>query len=151
MKGKDILCEILVCALIVLFLYTPLTKLLSYKQFTDAMEAQPLAHWVQTLLIYTLPYAELLIAFLLIIFRTRLIGLYAAGVLLLIFTGYITLVELNVYHKIPCTCGGVIRRLTWGQHLVFNIFFILADLVAILLIRKGTWWKKVPAGTHSLS
>jgi len=38
--------------------------------------------------------------------------------------------------KLPCSCGGVIQKMTWGQHVIFNLFFTLLALVGIWLARK---------------
>jgi hypothetical protein len=39
---------------------------------------------------------------------------------------------------LPCSCGGVIKKLTWPQHLAFNIFFLLIAMTGIILQRKHT-------------
>jgi putative oxidoreductase len=41
---------------------------------------------------------------------------------MLLFTFYILYMLLFEKH-LPCSCGGVLKEMTWKQHLVFNLFF----------------------------
>lgn len=43
--------------------------------------------------------------------------------------------KLTAEH-VPCHCGGAISRLTWVQHIWFNIMFILMAQIAIYLTVK---------------
>jgi hypothetical protein len=63
-------------------------------------------------------------------------GLYASLVLMLAFTIYTAAVLLHAFKYVPCSCGGVIRKLTWPQHLVFNLFFVGISVAAIILLKK---------------
>ncbi|MEB2778721.1 hypothetical protein SYJ56_25660, partial [Algoriphagus sp. D3-2-R+10] len=45
-------------------------------------------------------------------------------VLMILFTGYVTLVWLGFTERVPCSCGGVLSSLGWGEHLVFNLVFL---------------------------
>lgn len=87
-----------------------------------AMRNQPFSRPVNNLLAYVLPVVEMGAVILLVIHRTRLTGLFLS-LLMLLFTGYVAVVLLNVFGRIPCSCGGVIELLGWKAHLVFNIFF----------------------------
>ena len=40
---------------------------------------------------------------------------------------------LNFIPDIPCSCGGVLEKMSWNEHLIFNIAFVVLGLVAILL------------------
>jgi hypothetical protein len=77
------------------------------------------------------------VAGMLIFKRTLLKGLWASLFLLTLFTGYIILIKLNYYGTIPCSCGGVLKDLTWTKHLFFNLFFMGISIVGILLERRG--------------
>jgi len=69
----------------------------------------------------------------LLIFNTwRMIGLYASFFMMLSFTLYITLMLLFTKH-LPCSCGGVLRKLSWPQHLILNIFFLILAIAGIIL------------------
>jgi len=101
---------------------------------------------IANVLVWAVPFTELLAGSLLIFLKTRLAGLYASLLLLISFTIYIGLVMNNVFGRIPCSCGGVLNKMTWEQHLVFNIVFLLLTATAILLsthLKKGGLMGKV--------
>lgn len=135
MKRK-IVIEILSSLLILLFVYTSVSKWLAFKKFIGEMNNQPFPNWMTPVLVWTLPAAEVLIAGLLMFDRTQLIGFRASLILMLLFTVYTGLVLLNVFGRTPCSCGGVIEQLSWGQHLFFNLFFVAVALTGIWLKRK---------------
>jgi putative oxidoreductase len=53
-----------------------------------------------------------------------------------VFTGYVILVLINFFGRVPCSCGGVIQVLGWKTHMVFNLFFLLLTGLGILIITK---------------
>ncbi|WP_121811351.1 MauE/DoxX family redox-associated membrane protein [Mucilaginibacter kameinonensis] len=122
--------------LVLLFIYTAVSKLIGFEDFKRQMYNQTLPREVAALLIWTLPGSEILTAVMLIFRRTRKPGLYISAVLMLLFTGYISLVLLHYFSRIPCSCGGVIRALGWKMHLVFNVFFLLLSLLGIYFIDR---------------
>lgn len=136
MKIKKILLELLIAILVILFVYTASVKLIKFEENVLAMKAQPLIPWLQSFLIYGVPISEIIAVILLAIPKYRRIGLYLTTVLLLCFTGYVILVNLNYYGRIPCSCGGVIRSFTWQQHLIFNTVFIIISIVSIWLEKQ---------------
>lgn len=116
--------------LIFLFAYTGSSKLIDSKAFEVVLEQVPLIERGAGVVAILLPLAELLIALLLLFERTRLIGLWASVLLLVLFTGYLVYMILFV-PKLPCSCGGVIGRMTWRQHVVFNCVLIGLTVVGI--------------------
>lgn len=138
MKTKKILLELFSASLVILFVYTASIKLIKFEENALAMKAQPLVHWLQNLLIFGVPFSEIIAVALIAVPKWRRIGLYTTLGLLLCFTGYVVLVNLNYYGRIPCSCGGVIGSLTWQEHLVFNSFFIIICISAIFLDRHIT-------------
>ena len=125
---------VVICFLLVLlFVYTALGKMLDMERFTGELRNQPFPKSWAAWIVWLLPITELLIAALLFFDRTRLIGLTGSFLLMSLFTGYTALVLSGVFHKVPCSCGGVIRQLSWPQHLVFNLFFVLISLIGIKL------------------
>ena len=59
--------------------------------------------------------------------------LFVAFLLMSLFTLYTIAILLHFFSRVPCSCGGVIRMLTWPQHLVFNIGFTMIAWFSILL------------------
>lgn len=122
--------------LILLFVYTAASKLLDFGQFKAQMYNQTLPHEVASGLIWTLPGIEIIAAILLLFEQTRLAGLYLSNVLMILFTGYIALVLLGYFGRVPCSCGGVIKSLGWKNHLLINLFFLLLSILGIFTINR---------------
>jgi len=124
--------EIVAALLVLLFVYTALSKLLDLQEYRHQMDSQVFPKNLKHLLFWLIPILELITAMLLVIARTRLAGFFAAAVLLIIFTAYIGLVLLHYFKSIPCSCGGVLKILNWHSHLFFNLFFLLLSILGIV-------------------
>ena len=133
---KKIVLEVISSLLILLFLYTSLSKWLNFTEFTGDMNNQPFPNWMTPWLVWSIPIIEILIVIGLIIDRTRTAAFYSSLILMSAFTIYTIVVLLHAFDYIPCSCGGVIKSLTWTQHLFFNLFFAGISLAGILLRRK---------------
>lgn len=135
MKRKTYL-EIIAGLLVLLFIYAGLNKLLDYSTFKLQLGLSPLlASWAGIIAV-VLPAGELLLAVLLVIPATRLLGYYLSFALLILFTGYLAYM-LSFSAHLPCTCSGVISSMSWNQHVLFNSVFILLALAGILLYKKS--------------
>ena len=119
--------------LIILFSYTAIAKLIDIKLFAIEMHNQPLPRVFTSLLVYLLPSIEILIVIGLFLENYRFLALIISLVLMLFFTAYTILILLHVFPRVPCSCGGVIKNLTWKQHLVFNLFFDGIIIWALIL------------------
>ena len=135
MKRK-IIIEIISSLLILLFLYASVSKWLAFKLFIGEMNNQPFPNWITPLLVWSIPFIEVLIAVGLIFEKTRVPAFYASLFLMLAFTIYTVAILLHAFKYIPCSCGGVIRKLTWPQHLFFNLFFVGISLLGIMLKKR---------------
>lgn len=133
---KERYVRVVAALLLLLFLYTALSKLLEYDVFLGQLRAQPLAGWLTEALALGLVPAELLCCGLLFFERTRRYGFYLSALLMALFSGYVALALLGVFGKVPCSCGGVLRGMGWGIHLVFNLFFLGLALTGIFLTSK---------------
>ncbi|KAA9038742.1 hypothetical protein FW778_14455 [Ginsengibacter hankyongi] len=134
MKAKFIL-EILCFLLVLLFVYAGFSKLMDYNAFKAQLSNSPFIKNAAGILAWVLPVIEIGSAALLTVRITRLYGLIASMMLLLAFTGYISAMLLSGVH-LPCSCGGVIKQLSWNQHLLFNLFFISIAGIGIVLKQK---------------
>lgn len=118
---------------ILLFVYAAVSKLLDFNTFQNQLGQSPLlsayAHWI----VWAVPISEILIAILLCINRFRMLGLYGFYGLMMMFTTYIVII-LNFTSFIPCSCGGVLEKLGWSEHLIFNIAFIILSGMSVLLL-----------------
>ena len=134
---KHTTLQIITVLLIVLFMYTAVSKAIDHEEFRKQLANQEIPIWTVPTLQWLLPLSELLVVLLLLLPSTRLSGLYASAVLMLVFTGYMGLVVLNVFDRVPCSCGGVLKSMGFTTHFFFNLFFLILSLVAIKLQRKN--------------
>jgi cytochrome b561 len=100
------------------------------------MNNQPFPNWMTPYLVWSIPFIEVLIAIALIFEKSRLPALYASMALMLMFTIYSVAILLHAFKYVPCSCGGVIRKLTWPQHLVFYLFFVVISITGIILKKQ---------------
>lgn len=122
--------------LVLLFTYAAVSKLIAYDEFRTQMLNQVFPPAMNLVLFYTIPPAELLAAALLCFAKTQRWGQYLALLLMAAFTGYVALVMLHAWHRVPCSCGGILGKLKWGPHLLLNCTFLLITLVSIYQQRK---------------
>ena len=126
----DIICGLL----ILLFAYTAFSKILAFGQFRSALSNSPLIGNYSTLLAVLIPAIELIIVLSLLLPRTNKAGLKSAVSLLFVFTTYLVFMVFTD-PNLPCSCGGVIEQLSWKQHIIFNIFFIVLGIIGIYFQR----------------
>jgi len=135
--------RILICYLfIVLFVYAAFSKLIDFENFQIQLAQSPLLSAYAGFISYAVIIVELIIAFLLSKKQTQQIGLFASYGLMLAFTVYIYII-LNYSDFIPCSCGGILEKLGWKEHLIFNLFFIGLAVIAILFNQNTYTNRKV--------
>lgn len=132
---QNILIEIVCFLLILLFVYAAFSKLFSYPEFKNQLSRSPLIKEWAARIALILPLTELITATMLIVNITRRAGLIVSFIILIIFTAYIIYMLLFEKH-LPCSCGGVLKQMTWKQHLVFNVFFTAIAFAGIRLEKK---------------
>jgi uncharacterized membrane protein YphA (DoxX/SURF4 family) len=134
---KDMAIEIICFLFILLFVYAAGMKLRDVEEFVAQLSQSPLLMPFASWIAWFIPILELIVAGLLIIRRFRLIGLIASFTLMVMFTVYI-IVIMNFATHVPCSCGGVLNDMGWGEHLVFNIAFVVLAVTGIILLTKQT-------------
>lgn len=135
MKQTKIIVEVCSFSLVFLFVYTATAKLFQFQLFRYRLDTYPWIRHVGGLIAWGVPLLELTIAVLLISERRKLIGFYAAFGLMAIFTIYLVLM-LSTEQHLPCSCGGAIEGLTWRQHIVFNLFFLVLAGLGIKIVHS---------------
>lgn len=140
-KGKKatLVITIVVLSFVLLFIYAAISKLLDFETFTVQLAQSPLLSAYAGIIAWLIPVLEIAIAILLMTQRFKTLALYAAFTLMVMFTAYIYII-LNFSDFIPCSCGGVLEKLSWTQHLIFNVVFILLAIVALFYSKH--WNKK---------
>lgn len=121
---KNIILDIVIALTMFLFLYAASSKVMEYDEFRVQLSRSPMTSRFYNELAFLVPAVEIAICFLLAIPKTKLIGLYASFCLMYAFTAYIAIMMI-FSPTLPCSCGGILSRMGWGAHLVFNISFTL--------------------------
>ncbi|EHO11001.1 hypothetical protein HMPREF9714_01430 [Myroides odoratimimus CCUG 12901] len=128
MKAKYVL--IVHYFVVLLFVYAAISKLITFEEFKVQLTQSPLLSMYAGVIAYLVVISELVIAFLLTLRSTKLLGLYLSYSLMVAFSIYIYLI-LNYSDFIPCSCGGVLEKLGWNEHLWFNIIVSVLILLSI--------------------
>lgn len=118
-------------AFVLLFCYAATSKLTDFQNFQVQLAQSPMLSAFSKLLSFSVPAVEFLIVALLFIPRFKRIALLMAFTLMVMFTSYIYII-LNYSSFVPCSCGGVLEKMTWSQHMLFNIAFVIAAAAAII-------------------
>lgn len=130
------LYQVAVFLLVLLWVYTATSKLSNLDEFKLQLGKQHFGPFLTNALLWAIPITEAATAILLVIHNTRLIGLYSAFFLMVLFTGYIGLVLVGFYKQMPCSCGGVLQYMGWHLHFWFNVFFLLLAAIGIWLEKR---------------
>ena len=118
---------------ILLFVYAAISKVMDFETFQVQLGQSPILSAYAGVISYGVIATELIIAGLFIFKRTRLVAYYGGYMLMVAFTVYIYLI-LNFSDYIPCSCGGILEKMGWTEHLVFNVIFVVFALVGILFL-----------------
>lgn len=116
-----------------LFLYAAVSKLLDFENFRVQLGQSPLLSAFASTVAVLVPAIEIIIALLLLTNKGRFIGLIGGTALMAMFSAYIYII-LHYSAFVPCSCGGVLEKMDWNQHLIFNIAFVVMSAIAILII-----------------
>ncbi|MBL7728277.1 MAG: hypothetical protein JNM68_11345 [Dinghuibacter sp.] len=107
--------------LIMLFVYAAATKLMDMRTFIYQIKLSPLIpDGFHVFVAYLMPVAEIVTGVLLCFKYTRRIALYASYFLMLMFTFYLYFL-LKYSTFIPCSCGGILGKMSWETHIIFNL------------------------------
>lgn len=125
---KRLITELLAGLLILLFLYTALNKLTQFAAFISVLKQSPGLGGLARPVGWMIPCLEIIVAALLFLPRFRAVGFWGSSLLMVLFTGYILYMFLFA-PRLPCSCGGIIKSMSWKAHLVFNITALLLSLI----------------------
>jgi uncharacterized membrane-anchored protein len=136
MKLRAIFINAVCFLFITMFVYAAVSKWLIFNVFVAQINKQPFDDKYTPLLVWAIPVSEVTVSLLMVFDRTRLLGLRIGTAMMILFTGYIILIMMHFFGKVPCACGGAITEFSWTQHLFFNLFFVCTGVWALLLMRK---------------
>lgn len=124
--------DLIIFLFVTLFLYAAVSKINEYDLFKAQIGKSPLIMEYSKWLAAAVPSIEIIISIMLLSTRLQLAGLYASFSLMFLFTTYIIFI-LNFSPYVPCSCGGILSKMGWTEHLIFNIAFTLLAIVGIIL------------------
>jgi len=123
-------------------MYAAASKLFDYQTFSVQLGQSPLLTPIAGFMAWCIPVLEILLSVLLFFGKTRRYGLYGSFFLLVTFTLYIIAIT-RFSDFVPCSCGGILEKLSWNQHLVFNVGFVL--LAGRGMVLESRWVPTSPA------
>ncbi|HZY82829.1 MAG TPA: MauE/DoxX family redox-associated membrane protein [Cyclobacteriaceae bacterium] len=132
---KELLIDVVSALFVVLFFYAAASKLLDYDKFKVQIGQSPLLTAFSGIVAWLVPAIEIIIATQLLVLRFRLWALYASFGLMVMFSAYIVVIT-RFSDYVPCSCGGVLEKMNWNEHLLFNLVFVVLAFVAILFYPK---------------
>lgn len=138
---KELIILIIKYLCLFLFVYTAYSKLVDHDRFYKGLTRVHLVSGYAMAISYIVPIFEIVISILLIMPNTIKMGLIFFVATMTAFTIYI--ISAMIWEpKLPCHCGGAIEKLSWMQHIWFNLAFIVLGLVAIRLLNFSKSLKK---------
>ena len=127
---RTILLELICLLYILLFVYAAVSKLLDFENFQVQLGQSPMLREFVLFISYGIPFLEIVLASLLLFPKTKIIGLYGAFGLMTSFSIYLFIL-ITYSDYIPCSCGGILEKMGWEAHLLFNILFVIMAVIAI--------------------
>jgi len=131
LQKTNIIAKVSKLLLIVLFAYAGSSKLLEHQLFLNQLMQIQMLSGIARPVSFLIPAVEILCAAILAIDKMQIFGLWLAAFLMTTFAIYVAAM-LILKSSLPCTCGGVVSSMTWKQHLLFNMFFMLLSWNALL-------------------
>lgn len=128
---KELVINLISYAFILLMMYTATSKIIDFENFKIQISQSMVISPFTNELVWFIPLVEVMIAVGLMVNKWRTLAFHAAFVLMVIFSTYIYII-LNFIPDIPCSCGGVLEKMSWEEHLIFNLAFVILALIAVL-------------------
>lgn len=133
---RNVFTQVVSLLFVLLFVYAAVSKILDFERFQVQIAQSPLLSAYASWISWAVIVIELLIALMLMFSKTKIVGLFLALSLMTMFTAYIFII-LHYSSFVPCSCGGILEKMTWNVHLVFNLCFVCMAIVGILLQTKN--------------
>lgn len=146
LRGNQLGLTAITVILILLLFTTGMEKVWYHPSFVIKLWRQPLPEWMKNVLAWGLPTSELAVVALLATGRTRLLGLWASALMMLVFAGYTAYAATEPRGYVPCACGKVFNALSWGQHFWVNMGFFALAVAGIRLYYLQKKYKKGAKG-----
>lgn len=134
---KKHIITVIVFLISMLFIYAAIFKAMDYSLFISDMSKSPLlVKYDMNLLAPVVIGTEFLIVALLNFPVTRKTGFFLSFFVMAIFSLYLSTLYF-FFTNIPCSCGGILGKMPYPVHIVFNICFTVLSGTGVLLSNKS--------------
>lgn len=127
-----------ICFLIsVVFIYAGVFKLFDNYNFVLQLYKSPLLpEFAIVPISIFFPLVEILTGIFIFFEKYKRIALYSSLVLYTLFTAYLIILNL-FFIDIPCSCGGILGKMSYEIHIIFNVFFLIITIIALNIHEKS--------------
>ncbi|TKC00054.1 MauE/DoxX family redox-associated membrane protein [Pedobacter cryotolerans] len=134
--SKNYTVHILAALMFILMFYAGIVKLSTFQVFVIQLDKSPLIPDVLTVMTaITIPMTELLIALGLLFYKYRTLSFLAGFGIMFGFSLY--LIVLNTFYvEVPCSCGGILGKMSYETHIVFNVAFTIISYTGYYFSKK---------------
>ncbi len=135
MRAKNIISELIIFLLILVWAYTFASKILDFETFDRQIKGAYLLSAGGAILPYTLQAIHLAISILLISKNWRRTGLHTSLYVLTLYTAYLIYI-LKFAPSIPCSCIAVMSGMNWTDQLYFNFVVLVINIIGLFIISQ---------------
>jgi hypothetical protein len=134
-RAREIITFIICLPCLFLFAISAYDKIVDHERFLTGLSKVKYIGTHALFISWTVPIMEIIVSLLLLYPPSHKRGLYGFTGLMVLFTLYISSMLLWA-EKLPCHCNLIIEKLSFGEHLVFNIGFIALGIFGLLLTKQ---------------
>ncbi|WP_411028063.1 MauE/DoxX family redox-associated membrane protein [Sphingobacterium sp. SRCM116780] len=132
MKNTKTIGEAIVFLLVLMWVYTFVSKAIDFDTFKRQITGSYLISGTGRMLPYILQAVHAVIVVLLMVKAWRKAGLITSISLLVLYTGYLLYI-LKFAPSVPCTCIALLRGMTWENQLVVNLIVLPLNIIGLII------------------
>jgi hypothetical protein len=131
MRAKNIISEVIVFILILVWAFTFASKIFDFDTFNRQIKGAHLLSSGGSILPYALQAIHLGLIIMLLNKKWKKIGLLTSFCILSLYTGYLVYI-LKFAPSIPCSCIAVFRGMNWNDQLYFNFSVLAINIIGLV-------------------
>lgn len=131
MRIKNIVSELIIFILILVWAYTFASKIFDFDTFNRQIKGAYLLSAGGSVLPYFLQVVHLGIVILLLNKNWRRLGLLTSLSVIILYTVYLIYI-LKFAPSIPCSCIAVFKRMNWHDQLYFNFIALAINIIGLI-------------------
>jgi hypothetical protein len=133
---RQLITTVISYMLSILFMYAAVAKTMDYQIFVADIAKSPLlGNFNNKVIAPLLLGLEYLTAIGLQFKATVKLSFYLSSFLMLMFTLYLSTLYF-FYTDIPCSCGGILGKMPYPVHIIFNLVFTLVSFTGAFLVNS---------------